>query len=216
MFFALPAVIIWYSFSQKDFTFRNFIPAILIGFFSALIVCLVKEFFILSDSILTTNTFETFIKLFVKETLLPSAILIAVFLLFSKDSSEYKGAAILPLLASFYAVFIPYSGFTSAEKATAFMIFTKPLLFTALCIWLELFISKALSLFAEKKISAFIIVTVLSIAASLVPAAIQTLWYYDTLFPLHIILTSLYFIGSLVMYGYRKIHKASPSMNGNC
>lgn len=112
---------------------RDVFPCILLGFFISLIFCGFKSFFMYSHVVIYYSIVRTFLSIFGFQILLPVVILYGVFFLVSHDSLLYKSGAFVPLVMSFYAIFLPYMVISGTESVySGFQILIKPLLYTAM------------------------------------------------------------------------------------
>lgn len=107
---------------------------VITGFLTGIIVFALKEFLTLSHRVVPFSFGENFWYLFLREAVLPVAILYLVFFFISKDELSFKLEAFFPLIASYFVVFLPYQCITSPEAKTAFEAFFKPVLFFSM-IW---------------------------------------------------------------------------------
>lgn len=98
------------------------ITGVLTGFF--VLAC--KEFFTFSHRIVLYSFGRNFTFLFFREALIPTAVLFTAFFFLSKDTKEFRIQAFFPLLASFYAVYLPYIVITGPEARVFFTVFVKP------------------------------------------------------------------------------------------
>lgn len=198
---SIPVCIAFYCIIQKDYGITSFISPIIAGAFIGIVVSFIKEFFILSDYDVPANFFLYAIHLS-WETILPIVTLTLFWFLISKDEEPYKHSALFPLIASFYAVFLPYETISSEEAPSSFFLFIKPPLLTGLII-----ISCGLILLSKKnyhskkyrKSALFLALFVVSLFTEPV---IQSLWYFKIASVLYLI---LFFIVILLTFTIYKI-----------
>ncbi len=127
MILVLPLFLGAYCFKVRT---KKVVPVILIGVFSAVIVVAFKMLFLLSHRIIPYNFSENIIYFLIKESLLPVIILYGLYFLISKDNYEYKLNTYLPLILSFYSVYLPYCIISSTSSAYSwYSIFLKPVIY---------------------------------------------------------------------------------------
>lgn len=197
---ALPAFCLGTYFMHSKTTRKAYLPPVIAGFISAAIYCFVEAFFILTDHTWTENFTSAVLYIFFTQTFIPSAVITALFFIFSKDSTDYKIDCILPLLSSFNAVFIPYKVFTSGNTKSFFLLFEKIILYIALLIFAYTFIKKAYVNLKNKKILAGSIFILLTIIAFAVPAVQEVLWYFKISSAVRLICTAAYLILAIVVF----------------
>ncbi len=156
---------------------RNVLPCLLLGFFISLIFCGFKSFFMFSHPVVFYSIAKTFSSIFVFQILLPVAILYGAFFFVSHDSLLYKSGAFVPLVMSFYAVFLPYMVISGTESIySGFQILIKPVLYAAMIMQAGALLS---SLFYALQIHSkrlFILNAILVIVYLVFPAIIETIY----------------------------------------
>ena len=210
LFLAFPMALIWYCTTNSKYEVKNFIAPLLMGFLISAAVCTFKDFFTFSSHTWTENSFVTFLKLFFAESFFPVVIVSALFFFFSNNDTEYKTSSEFPLIAAFYAVFIPYVVMTGEHRET-FTIIAKPLSYLALTFALTAFLS--LSHFAlqdkNKKLTVFMIIS--SFLSLIVPPLLETIWYYgaNSIF-MCVIAFILFSLSAFFYFIVRKTHIRQP------
>lgn len=174
---ALPAFCLGWLFSQPSYERTAFIPALLWGLLSATVVCTIKAFFFFTTFVWTGSFVSGFIHVLVTDAILPCILLYAVFLFFSKDDNDYKANAFLPLMASFYAVYIPYRVLSMTEPLSVFPLFVKPVLFVSMVSFLSSLVHRFFSALDAKKVGALIGYCFVGIVVACVPAALEAWWH---------------------------------------
>lgn len=197
---ALPAFCLGTYFMHSKSTRKAYLPPVLIGFISASIYCFIEAFFILTDHIMTENAVSAFFYIFFTQTLIPSAVITALFFLFSKDTVEYKIDSLLPLLTSFNAVYIPYKILTSRSRTAFFPLFEKIILYISLFIFVCTFVKKAYKGIKGKKILPAAVFILFAVIACAVPAIQETLWYYKAYPALRLIVSAAYLVLSIIVF----------------
>lgn len=178
MIIACPAFCLGWFLSLPKYERISFIPALLWGFLSAIVVCTIKAFFIFSNHIWTASFVLEFLQIFLKDTLLPCALLPAVYFLFSKDSWDFKADSFLPLMISFYTVFLPYRIFRCGEKLSFFMLFVKPVLYISMIAFVSAMLHNLIPTIINKDKSKAIKLSAITLGLAIVPALVQSFWYY--------------------------------------
>jgi hypothetical protein len=106
--------------------------AIIWGFFAGLVVCLLDYFFIFRDPMVSTAFKSRAFSAILFTGIVPQAGLFLPFALISRDSLQYKARCFFPLVASFYATFIPYRVLNTPLLPGYFEILFLPLIYTLL------------------------------------------------------------------------------------
>lgn len=151
--------------------------AFCLGFFPAIIWCVIDEFFIYATHRFTDSLSACYAYLLLKDSLLPTLTLSGLYLLLSRRPMENRTFALLPLLAAFYMAYLPYSVITGTERFSPFLCFVKPLL-TCAAIELTALCSMGLcgSIKSGRKVPAAAFVLLILLALAL-PALAESLWY---------------------------------------
>ena len=196
---SIPATVIFYCFNHSKYSFKNFLAPIAIGLTAGIVSAIFKEYFIFSAYIATSGFFEHFMHI-LKTTLLPPIILFALWDFFSKDDIKYKTTTAFPLLASFYAIFLPYISISSPEKHSFFFLFENPLLFICSSFFAQtLYLKIKLSIESKTKNKIPALSIAFIVSASVSPA-IQTLWYFKMFGFAHTVLTIIFAGATFIFY----------------
>ncbi len=197
---ALPAFCLGTYFMRPKNTRKAFLPAVIAGFISAAIYCFVEAFFILTEHTWTENIASAVFYIYFTQTLIPSAVITALFFIFSKDSADYKVDCILPLLSSFNAVFIPYKIFTSGNVKSFFPLYEKIILYIALLIFVYTFIKKAYTGIKNRAFIKGSIFILLAVIVTFVPSVQESLWYFKISPAVRLIVTAAYLVLAIVVF----------------
>ncbi len=206
LFLAVPAFLVFYCITDNHFeNKKSFIPPVLFGFLIGLFYITIKEFFIFNSKLNTASFFSTAAIFFMHKEFIPMAICTVIFIIFSKDSAQYKISAISPLFYSFYSVFIPYEVISHGEKTSFFCIMILPLFaISAVLIFMEL-LNLSFKNFKNKKTPSAILFIVLAVISSFVPAIEYAIWYFKISNFLLIFIAIIFFLVSLLsILIYRK------------
>lgn len=210
LFLALPSFIIWYALTHQKFEWKAFVPPALWGFFFALVLCAIQEFFMLPVISHSASALMTFLGILLKRYLIPCALLCALFFMLSKDTWEYKCAALAPLLGAFMAVFMPYHVITG-ENSAAFNLIALPLLDCSVSVLIPVLASSALSAFEDHKKSSAIISLLLIPGALIIPPLMETCFYFGRRPSVLIALSALIFAAGMAFcIIYKKRHERTP------
>lgn len=197
---AIPAFLMSWILSKTKQERLSFIPAILWGFLGSSLFCAIKAFFFISEYIQTASYLNEFIRLFLLESFLPCVILCGLFVLFSKDSVEYKINCFIPLVGSFYAVFVPYKIFSLTEPLSFFPLFVKPVLFISMVIFCAFIIQNIYSAYGSKSIGKIILLSILLLANLCIPALMETWWYFGGKFYFYTPVAVIYAVAAFIVY----------------
>lgn len=196
---SIPAAVIFYCCIHTEYSFKSFFAPIAIGLTAGIVSAIFKEYFIFSAYVATSGFFEHFLHI-LKTTLLPPAILFALWDLFSKDETRYKATAAFPLLASFYAIFLPYISISSPEKHSFFFLFENPILFICTAFFAQaLYLKIKTSIKSKQKNKTAILAIAFVIISSVLPA-IQTLWYFKIFGFAHIVFSVIFAAATFIFY----------------
>lgn len=194
---AFPAFFIGWLFAQPDYKRTSYLFPIISGAIIAALVCTIKALFVFSKHTWTTFFLSGFIHLLFVEVLLPCALLYGAFLFFSKDDNDYRASSFLPLMAAFYAVFIPYRVITMSEPLSVFPLFVKPIIYVSMVSYLS---SIAFELFAaidDKNKNKIIHYSGVAFLSACFPPALEAWWHLGGklyfIIPLAVIYTALAF-----------------------
>ena len=196
---SIPAAVVFYCCIHTEYKFKSFLAPIAIGLTAGIAAAVFKEYFIFSAYVATSGFLEHFLHI-LKETFLPPLILFALWEFLSKDDTKYKNTASFPLLASFYAIFLPYISISSPEKNSLFFLFENPFLFI-----LTVFFDQAIyykikiSIKSGEKHKTAVLAAAF-VAASSIPPAIQTIWYFKISEFAHIALAVIFFAATLIFH----------------
>ncbi len=175
---------------------EDFIP-ICIGLISGILVCAFKIVFVYSHRLVPASFLENFLFYFINQTFLPVLVLYGVFVLVSKDDCNFKLQSFFPLMAAFYASYLPYTIIRNSTSVyLAFDIFTKPLLFLSLIINLSLLLTLIVNAKNNKNTKLFLLNILLFTIAIILPAVIETLHTLNQLPALYMALIAVYFLST--------------------
>ncbi|MDO5774562.1 MAG: hypothetical protein Q4P16_09660 [Spirochaetales bacterium] len=196
---SIPATVIFYCCIHTEYSFKSFFAPIAIGLTAGIISAIFKEYFIFSAYVATSGFFEHFLHI-LKTTLLPPVILFTLWDLFSKDETSYKSTATFPLLASFYAIFLPYISISSPEKHTFFSLFENPILFICTTFLAQaLYLKIKISIESKQKNKTAILAIAFIVISSVLPA-IQALWYFKIFGFAHIVFSVIFAATTFIFY----------------
>lgn len=182
----------------------KYIPAVFIGLISALIVCGVNAFFLTAQHIVVYSFKTNFLLYLIKNIFLPVIIVYTLFFLISKDSLDFKIKCFFPLLASFYAVYMPFYIMKGhAVNYSFFELFIQPALILTLISTLSVLI-KNIAMYKTNKV----LITILSVISILfymiVPALIQGFYVISSQTIVLTILSVVYIILPLTAFVFKK------------
>lgn len=190
MFLLIPAVLAGYCMLFRN---RKIIPALFIGLMSGILLCVFKTFFLYAHRIIPYSLSSNIVYLLIRQTLLPVLIVYAIFLVFSRDTLEYRGEALCPLLLSFYLVYLPYSIVTTSEGLySGFAIFIKPILFAFMILTVSFCAKKIFKAIEEKKYIFMILFILLALVYLILPAVIESFSIINEKILVRILVSLLY------------------------
>ena len=193
LFLAIPSVLVCYCLTDNQFdSKKSFIPPILFGFLTGIFYITIREFFIFETQMQIASFWKKSLSFFIYKDFLPTLILTAIFMIFSKDSASYKISSLIPLILSFYAIFIPYDVIIS-EKRTFYMLFTRTIIAISSILSFSFLIRLASENFKNKNVKFGILFSILSLLIFFIPSLTYSIWYYKISTILLIIISVLMF-----------------------
>ena len=188
----IPLSILFFTHIGSSNSWKNFIPQMIFALVIASAVCCIKEFFIFSFYIKTDSFIKNCLHVFFKDSALPFIALGICHLLLCKDDFEYKTEAFFVLLASFYALYIPYFVISAMERNSIYYLFFKPIVFAEMSLLISLVIPLFLNKKTTKNTKEIILLSAITMLICLVPAVIENLWYFSILKILWLIVFCIY------------------------
>lgn len=202
LFLLLPLSFAAYCLVTKD---KKIIPAAVIGFLAAVLVCGFKLFFMHAHRIVPYSFSSNFVYYLIRQSLLPVLILHGLFFAISRDTAEYKINNYLPLVLCFYMAYLPYSVIsTSSAIIPAFLIFVKPIVYLAMIFQTSIILKMILRLKNEKKYPLIVVCVCLCLVYLIIPALIESLYIIGTNFLL-LLAASFVYSALPACYGVAKI-----------
>lgn len=172
-FLILPVFFVWYCFYKKN---SKIVPAILIGIVCAVLLCLFLALFTFSHRIVPYSFSQNLTHLLLTQTVLPLLLPYLLFLLFSKDTLEYKTESFLPLSLSFFEIYLPFIIITTSEGLySGFSLFIKPVLFLIMILVCSFSVKQIYKSIISKKVIQIIIFTVVFVMFMMIPSFIEAL-----------------------------------------
>ena len=150
-----------------------------LGFFPAVAYCFVDEFFIFSVHHFTDSFPAYYAYVFLKEGLLPAAMLCTPYLLLSRRRPEDRSFALLVVLCAFHMVYLPYSVLTGTERCSPYLCLVRPLLSASAAALLPLSCMGLYRNLADGRKTAAVPFAIGIPAALLLPPLADSLWYLD-------------------------------------
>lgn len=192
LFLAIPSILVCYCLTDNHFdSKKSFIPPILFGFLTGIFYITIREFFVSGTSTQVASFWKSSLKFFLCKDFFPTLIVTAIFMIFSKDSLDYKISSLIPLISSFYAVFIPYDVIALEEKHTFYMLFTRTIIAISSIFSFSALIRFASEKFKNKNINSGILFSILSLFLFFIPSVSYSIWYYKISTVLLIIISVL-------------------------
>lgn len=173
----IPCFLIWYVSAFTEFKQKSYIPPVVIGLVTGCIFCFIKAFFFLSSHIWTTSVSNAFWHIFTSDALAAIFIFAAwIGACIKIDRWEYKLSMFLPLVLSFYAIYIPYDIISNRFNNTAFILFIKPVMYIFMCWLIQELIYLGWKKFRAGDRVAAIIQWALSVIPLILPSFSEACW----------------------------------------
>ena len=156
---------------------RTIFPLVFLGFLSSAVVCGFKGFFMFAHRVIFYSFIETFASLFVFQTLLPLVIVYGVFFFISHDEFDFKLDAFVPLILSFYCVYMPFTVMSEAEAVySGFEILIKPSLYAAMIVQTGFLLPSLVSAIQKKNKNLAVLISVGIFIYLVVPSLLETFY----------------------------------------
>lgn len=125
------SIFIYFAYTKE----KKFFLTVMIGALCALLLCAIRLFFMYEHRLIPDNFFINFIYYFLRNSLLPIAILFGGYYLFTKDAVIEKFKGFFPLLSSFYAIYLPYYIISNTQVPySPYSTFLMPVLYLAMIV----------------------------------------------------------------------------------
>ncbi len=203
-FIFLPLLLVWFCFDYKS---QKLVPIISIGVIVSIIVCACQAFFTFAHRVIPYNFADNYFYLLFRQTVLPLVIVYGVFFLISKDEVQFKVDSFLPLLLSYYSIYLPYVIITTSEGLYSwFVLFFKPILFGAMLIQTAISIRYFYKFLIDKKVAMIIILVIISLLYISLPAVFETMFLIKMQTTLVIIFGVIYSLVPIALIILKKIN----------
>lgn len=174
LFLLFPCALVAYCAKFYD---RAVILTAVVGSVFSAIFCAIKFMFSFMHRVSPFNFFDNYIYVFLGQVLFPAAAVFAVFCLVSRDGAVFKSRMFFPLVASFYAIYLPFHIIVYNESAmSAYELFAKPVMFLSYIACMALCVVKITETIIAKKTYFAVAWCAIAICVLLVPAAIESAW----------------------------------------
>ena len=198
----LPCSLIAYAFFVKD---RKIILPVFAGLMTAVVVCACRFFFTYEHHLVYDSFSEIFSYYIVKQAFLPLFVVSAIYALISRDTAEFKVKNFFPLLAAFYAVYLPYCVITTSEYYyQSYDIFLKPVIYLAMLVMISFCLIDAFEAIKNKKVVCLIIDILIICVYAIYPAISDALYAIDYSFAI-ILIVGIIYSALPVLYFFLKI-----------
>ena len=125
------SLVLYFLFARE----KKFSLVVFIGFFTGILVCAIHFIVSYAHRLIPDSFFQNYFYYFIKLSFLPMLLVPAGFCVLSKITWEYKAKAIFPLMASFYAVYLPYYIMSMTDsRYSLYDISLRPLIYLAMII----------------------------------------------------------------------------------
>lgn len=178
----LPLSLIVYYLRKDADNRAYFLPVIFTGLFSGALFLAYKLLFSTFYHIPQASIGANFVYYLFMQELIPVAVVYGLFFLFArKDTIEDRFSFFFPAVVSFFSVYLPYIILETEKPYPAFILFTKPAMFLAMFIILQVWLSKIPE--TKSNVKELCINIAIMVAAFIIPALTESLWVVNV-FPL--------------------------------
>lgn len=179
---------------------RTVFPLIFIGFACGILFCGFNGFFMFSHRIIYYSFARTFFSLFLSQTLVPIVVLYGLFFAISHDELAYKTDAFVPLIFTFYAIFLSYIVISETESVySGFEILLKPALYGSMLVLLGFLTSSLFTAFFDKDVKKAVLLSLVALVFLAGPSVIESLYFLSSNLFL-VFLTSGIYVGCVLLY----------------
>lgn len=144
---------------------------------------------------------SNFFYYFLKEYVLPLILIYALYFFATKDSVEFKVKSFFPVVAAFYAVYMPYCVIASSREAFSFFqLFIKPVLMLSMVFMASFFSYRIYCAAISKNIGKIVFLSLLALVMLLIPPALETMELLSIALPVVYILAAVFALFALVLF----------------
>lgn len=181
---------------------KKFFTVAATGFFVGMLVCGVRFVFFYSHRLVPDSFVLNYLFYLTRLVILPMIVYV-VFVLISKDTSEFKIKSFFPLMTSFAVVYYPYYFLTmSGSVYNGYDLFFRPVIYLAMLAGFSYALNMIYNSVVNKEAAAKIKYIIIAAVMLLFPALIDTAYLINKFFWLFTILGIAY---SAVILGYAAI-----------
>lgn len=144
---------------------------------------------------------SNFFYYFLKEYALPLVFVYALYFFATKDSVEFRVKAFFPVVAAFYAVYMPYCVIASSSAAFSFFqLFAKPVLMLSEVFFASFFAYRIYCAAVSKNISKIIVLSFSALVMLVIPPALETMYLLSIALPVVYIVAAVFALFALVLF----------------
>ena len=144
---------------------------------------------------------SNFFYYFLKEYVLPLILVFALYFFATKDSVEFRVKAFFPVVAAFYAVYMPYCVIASSSAAFSFFqLFIKPVLMLSMVFMASFFAYRIYCAALSKNIRKIVVLSLFALLMLLIPPALETMELLCIALPVVYILAAVFALFALVLF----------------
>ena len=198
MILLFPAVLGFYWVRTSETKIRTLIFT---GFLIGVFVDIFMALFTYLHRIPEYNFISNMLYFSLKNYILPSVILYLVYFFIVKESLEFRIKSFFPLIASFFAVYMPYVAIVTDESLfSVFSLFFKPAIYLSYVIYLSFFIFKLYKFLINRKKLHTVFTILFLLVSMLLPAILETLYIMSALLIFTYIFSFFYVIGAILLF----------------
>ncbi len=144
---------------------------------------------------------SNFFYYFFKEYVLPLVLVYALYFFATKDSVEFRVKAFFPVVAAFYAVYMPYCVIASSSAAFSFFqLFIKPVLMLSMVFMASFFAYRIYCAAVSGNIRKIVVLSLFALIVLLVPPALETMELLCIALPVVYIVAVVFALFALVLF----------------
>ncbi len=198
MLLLFPAVLGFYWIRTSETRIRTLIFT---GFLIGVFVDIFMALFTYLHRIPEYNFISNMLYFSLKNYILPSVILYLSYFFIVKESLEFRIKSFFPLIASFFAVYMPYTIIVANESlVSVFSLFFKPAICLSYVIYLSFFIFKLYKFLINRKKLHTIFTILFLLVSMLLPAILETFYIMGALLIFTYIFSFFYVFGAIILF----------------
>lgn len=174
---------------------------IALGAVSGIAVCACSAVFSYMHRIPQYSLVINFFYYFLKIYALPLLLLYAAYFFVTKDSFDFRVKAFFPVVASFYAIYMPYCIIAASDASFSFfLLFVKPVVMLSMVFLSSLIAYRIYCRALENSVSRIVLLGFCEFFVLALPALLEALWLMCLMLPVVYIAAVIYALVALILF----------------